>query len=53
MGEDRNMITMDGNEAEATVAHRLSKIIAVYPITPYSPVGEEADKWSANERANL
>lgn len=53
MGEDRNMIAVDGNRAEATIAHRLSEIIAVYPITPYSPVGEDADKWSANEHANL
>jgi pyruvate-ferredoxin/flavodoxin oxidoreductase len=35
----RNLITVDGNEATASVAHRLSEVIAIYPITPYSPMG--------------
>jgi len=34
---------VDGNEAAATVAHRLSEVIAIYPITPSSPMGELAD----------
>ena len=36
----RTMITMDGNEAAASVAHRVSEVIAIYPITPSSPMGE-------------
>jgi len=44
---------IDGNEAAARVAHRLSEVIAIYPITPASPMGELADAWSAQGRANL
>ncbi|MFU8858472.1 MAG: pyruvate:ferredoxin (flavodoxin) oxidoreductase [Deferrisomatales bacterium] len=43
----RRMITVDGNEAAASVAHRLSEVIAIYPITPSSPMGEFSDEWSA------
>ena len=46
-------ICVDGNEAAARVAHKLSEIIAIYPITPASPMGELADTWSAQGRANL
>ncbi|HXM58000.1 MAG TPA: pyruvate:ferredoxin (flavodoxin) oxidoreductase, partial [Candidatus Dormibacteraeota bacterium] len=46
-------VTIDGNEAAATVAHRLSEVIAIYPITPSSTMGELADAWSAAGRANL
>ncbi|MGI9341844.1 MAG: pyruvate:ferredoxin (flavodoxin) oxidoreductase [Gammaproteobacteria bacterium] len=53
MDINKEMITLDGNEAVATVAHRLSEVIAIYPITPSSPMGEHADKWSANGRDNL
>src|SRR4029453_9786001 len=42
--------TIDGNEAVASVAHRLSEVIAIYPITPSSPMGEPADEWSAARR---
>lgn len=45
--------TLDGNEAVASVAYRLSEIIAIYPITPASPIGEHADDWSALKRPNL
>ncbi len=45
--------TLDGNEAVASVAHRLSEVIAIYPITPSSPMGELADEWSAAGRANI
>jgi pyruvate-ferredoxin/flavodoxin oxidoreductase len=45
--------TVDGNEAVATVAHRLSEVVAIYPITPSSPMGELADEWSAMGRTNL
>ena len=40
-------ITVDGNEAAASVAHRVSEVIAIYPITPSSTMGELADEWSA------
>ena len=45
--------TLDGNEAVASVAHRLSEVIAIYPITPSSPMGELADEWSAAGRTNI
>ena len=44
---------MDGNEAAARVAHRVSDVCAIYPITPASPMGEHADAWSAEGRVNL
>ncbi|MDX1817665.1 MAG: pyruvate:ferredoxin (flavodoxin) oxidoreductase, partial [Marinobacter sp.] len=45
--------TLDGNEAVASVAYRLSETIAIYPITPASVMGEHADDWSALARPNL
>jgi pyruvate-ferredoxin/flavodoxin oxidoreductase len=45
--------TIDGNEAVARVAYRLSEVIAIYPITPSSAMGEWADAWSASNRRNL
>src|ERR671911_3140550 len=47
------LIAVDGNEAAARVAHRLSEVIAIYPITPSSQMGELADAWSAAGRTNL
>ena len=44
---------IDGNEAAARVAHRLAEVIAIYPITPASPMGELADTWSVQGRPNL
>ena len=44
---------MEGNEAAASVAHRLSDVCAIYPITPASPMGEFADDWSAKGRRNI
>jgi pyruvate-ferredoxin/flavodoxin oxidoreductase len=49
----RTWITIDGNEAAASVAHRLSEIIAIYPITPSTPMAELADAWSASGRPNI
>jgi pyruvate-ferredoxin/flavodoxin oxidoreductase len=46
-------IVMDGNEAAARIAHLTSEVIAIYPITPASPMGEFADAWSAAEQKNL
>ncbi len=46
-------VTVDGNEAAAYIAHRLSEVIAIYPITPASPMGELADAWSQRGRTNV
>ena len=45
--------TVDGNEAAASVAYRLSEVCAIYPITPSSPMGELADDWAAHGRPNV
>ncbi|HVO30820.1 MAG TPA: 2-oxoacid:acceptor oxidoreductase family protein, partial [bacterium] len=45
--------TIDANEAVASVAHRLSEVVAIYPITPSSPMAELCDDWSAHGRSNL
>jgi len=47
------LLTVDGNEAVASVAHRLSETIAIYPITPSSTMAELADEWSAHGRQNV
>jgi len=47
------MITVDGNEAAARIAHLTNEVIAIYPITPASPMGEHADAWSAQGKKNL
>lgn len=47
------MLTIDGNQAAATVAHKLNEVIAIYPITPASPMGEAADEWSSRGQTNL
>ncbi len=46
-------VTLDGNEAAATIAHKLNEVIAIYPITPSSPMGEWCDQWSSEKRTNL
>lgn len=46
-------VCMDANEAVATVAYRFSESVAIYPITPSSPMGEHADAWAADGRTNL
>jgi pyruvate-ferredoxin/flavodoxin oxidoreductase len=45
--------TLDGNEAAASMAYQLNDVIAIYPITPASPMGEWADQWAAEGRTNL
>src|ERR1035438_7045113 len=45
--------TMDGNEAVANVAYRLNEVIAIYPITPSSNMGEWADQWSSEGVKNV
>jgi pyruvate-ferredoxin/flavodoxin oxidoreductase len=49
----REQVTIDGNEAAAYVAYKTNEIIAIYPITPASPMGELADLWSAQGEKNL
>ena len=50
---DRPKVTLDGNEATAYVAHRINEVIAIYPITPSSPMGEWADEWAAKGVPNI
>jgi len=45
--------TVDGNEAAASVAYRLSEVCCIYPITPSSPMAEFADEWSSKRQPNL
>ncbi|MFW2340222.1 MAG: pyruvate:ferredoxin (flavodoxin) oxidoreductase, partial [Acidimicrobiia bacterium] len=47
------VVTVDGNEAAASVAFRTNEVIAIYPITPASPMGELSDEWSAKGRKNI
>ncbi len=49
----RSLITLDGNEAAAYVAHKTNEVIAIYPITPSSAMGEWADQWTAEGQANI
>ncbi len=44
---------LDGNEAAASVAYRLNEVIAIYPITPSSPMGEWSDQWQEEGRENI
>ena len=47
------LVTLDGNTAVADVAYRLSEVIAIYPITPSSSMGELSDEWASRHRVNL
>ncbi|MBK5294647.1 MAG: pyruvate:ferredoxin (flavodoxin) oxidoreductase [Acidobacteriia bacterium] len=49
----RAQVTIDGNEAAAWVAHQINEVIAIYPITPSSPMGEFSDQWSSDGRPNI
>jgi len=49
----RRFVTIDGNEAAAYVAHRTNEVIAIYPITPSSPMGEWSDQWSSEGKPNI
>ncbi len=49
----RKMVTLDGNEAAAYVAHKINEVIAIYPITPSSPMGEWSDAFSAAGQKNI
>ena len=50
---DKNMVMIDGNTAAGHVAHALSEVISIYPITPSSPMGEVADEYSAKGKKNI
>ena len=49
----RQTVTIDGNEAAAYVAYKTNEVIAIYPITPSSPMGESADAWAAADEKNI
>lgn len=49
----RKMVTLDGNEAAAYVGHAVNEVIAIYPITPSSPMGEWSDQWTSEGRPNI
>ena len=49
----RRRVTVDGNEAAASVAYRASETIAMYPITPSSPMAEVCDEWANKKKPNL
>ncbi len=53
MSSDRPLLTVDANEAVASVAHRTNEVCVIYPITPSSPMGEFADDWSSRGRPNI
>ncbi len=50
---NQQTITIDGNEAAAFVAYKTNEVIAIYPITPSSAMGESADAWSAANQKNI
>jgi pyruvate-ferredoxin/flavodoxin oxidoreductase len=47
------VVTIDGNEAAASVAFRLNEVVAIYPITPSSPMAELCDLWAASGKKNI
>ncbi len=49
----RLQVTVDGNEAAASIAYRTNEVLAIYPITPSSPMGELSDAWSNRGRENV
>ncbi len=49
----RAKVTIDGNEAAAYVAHKINEVIAIYPITPSSAMGEWSDQWSSENKPNI
>jgi pyruvate-ferredoxin/flavodoxin oxidoreductase len=50
---NREKVTIDANEAVAHVAYRLSEVVAIYPITPSSGMGELSDAWAGQRKPNL
>jgi pyruvate-ferredoxin/flavodoxin oxidoreductase len=50
---EKKVVTVDGNTAVAYVAHACSEVVAIYPITPSSPMAELADEWSSQGKTNI
>ncbi len=50
---NKQQVTIDGNEAAAYVAYKTNEVIAIYPITPSSAMGEFSDAWSASDEKNI
>jgi len=50
---EKNYLMTDGNEATAMVAHLCNEVMAIYPITPSSNMGEWADQWAAEGHKNI
>ena len=50
---EQNTVILDGNEAAASVAYRLSEVVSIYPITPSSPMAEWADQWRSEGKKNI
>jgi len=53
MNTKPTLLTVDGNEAVAHVAYRLNEVMAIYPITPSSPIAEWCDQWASEGKKNL
>jgi len=53
MSENKKYVTIDGNEAVAHIAYRVSEVCSIYPITPSSPMAESTDEWSARGVKNI
>ncbi len=51
--ETPQVATLDGNEAVANIAYRVSEVCAIYPITPASPMAEFTDEWAASGKQNI
>ncbi len=51
--DDRQVTTIDGNEAAAYVAYRVNEVCGIYPITPSSTMAELADQWASEGKTNL
>src|SRR5512140_2559924 len=49
----KRLVVLEGNEAAARIAHLTNEVIAIYPITPSSPMGEFSDQWSSQGIPNL
>ena len=52
MSPASRLVTMDGNEAVASIAYRCNDVIGIYPITPSSPMSETCEVWESQEKTN-
>ena len=53
MSKQKNLKTMDGNEAAAYISYAFTEVATIYPITPSSPMADHVDEWAANGVKNL